>query len=82
MVVPTVEGVDSIVEYTLVSQPKFDDLDKLSNRIEKQSLQFINDIDIVKPLAEHTENSWNEKTTMVFVIILLSKYLAGIDSSH
>lgn len=41
----TTEGVDSIVEHILVSNPDFGDLDKLTEQIEKGSLDFIRDIE-------------------------------------
>ena len=34
-------GVDSIVEFTLASNPDFDDLPELSSQIEKSALKFI-----------------------------------------
>ena len=40
-----VKGVDSIVEYTLVDNPDFSDLDALTKQIEKGTLNFINDIE-------------------------------------
>ena len=41
-----IKGVDSIVEYTLAENPDFVDLDGLTKRIEKGTLEFINDIEI------------------------------------
>jgi hypothetical protein len=38
-------GTDSIVEYTLVDNPDFGDLDALTEQIEKGTLTFINDIE-------------------------------------
>ena len=46
-----IKGVDSIVEYTLVENPDFVDLDGLTKQIEKGTLDFINDIEIF--LSEH-----------------------------
>ena len=42
---PTTKSVDSIVEYTLIDNPDFSDLDTISKHIEKGTLEFINDID-------------------------------------
>jgi hypothetical protein len=39
------KGVDSIIEYTLVNDPDFDDLDSLTGRIEIGILNFINDVE-------------------------------------
>lgn len=44
-VVPTTQGVDSIVEYILVEDPDFSDLDALTKQIEKATLKFIDDIE-------------------------------------
>lgn len=44
-IVPTPQGVDSIVEHTLVDNPDFSDLDALTSRIERETLSFINGID-------------------------------------
>ncbi len=44
-VVPTTQGVDSIVEYVLVDNPDFSDLDTLSQQIEYGTLKFINDVE-------------------------------------
>jgi hypothetical protein len=43
-IVPTTEGVDSIVEHILVSDPDFRDLDALTKQIEHGALKFIADI--------------------------------------
>lgn len=40
----TLKGIDSIIEYTLVDNPDFSDLEKLTKQIEKGTLQFIDDI--------------------------------------
>jgi len=37
----TLKGIDSIIEYTLVDNPDFSDLDKLTKQFEKGTLQFI-----------------------------------------
>ncbi len=39
------KGVDSIMEYTLVDNPDFSDLDALTKQIEKGTLTFIKDIE-------------------------------------
>jgi hypothetical protein len=39
------KGVDSIVEYILVDNPDFSDLDALTNQIEKGTLKFIEDVE-------------------------------------
>ncbi len=44
-IVPTPQGVDSIVEHSLVDNPDFSDLDALTSRIERGTLSFINEID-------------------------------------
>jgi hypothetical protein len=41
----TTEGVDSIIEYTLVDKPDFSDLDTLTKQIESGTLKFIKDIE-------------------------------------
>lgn len=43
--VPTTEGMDSILEYTLVDDPDFDDLDALTKQIEMGTMRFIADIE-------------------------------------
>ena len=40
-----IKGVDSIMEYTLVDNPDFSDLDGLTKKIEKGTLNFTNDIE-------------------------------------
>lgn len=44
-VVPTTQGVDSIVECVLVDDPDFGDLDALTKQIEKATLKFIDDVE-------------------------------------
>ncbi|OHB62129.1 MAG: hypothetical protein A2167_02405 [Planctomycetes bacterium RBG_13_46_10] len=44
-IVSTTKGVDSIVEYILVDNPDFSDLDTLTNQIEIESLKFIEDVE-------------------------------------
>jgi hypothetical protein len=44
-VVPTTKGVDSIVEFILVDDPDFSDLDTLTREIERGTLKFINDVE-------------------------------------
>ena len=41
----TTKGADSIVEYTLVDNPDFRDLDTLTKQIERGALDFIKDIE-------------------------------------
>jgi hypothetical protein len=41
----TTKGVDSIIEYTLVDNPDFSDLDTLTKQIEKGTLKFIKDVE-------------------------------------
>ena len=41
----TTKGVDSIIEYILVENPDFSDLDTLTKQIEKGTLKFINDVE-------------------------------------
>lgn len=36
-----IKRIDSIIEYTLVKEPNFDDLDGLNGQIEKGTLEFI-----------------------------------------
>ena len=49
--VPTVKGYDSIIEAVLVDEPDFSDLDALTERIERGTLDFIGDVENF--LAEH-----------------------------
>jgi hypothetical protein len=42
---PTTKGVDSIIEYTLVDNPDFNDLDILTKQLESGTLEFIKDIE-------------------------------------
>jgi len=44
-IVPTTKGVDSIVEYILVDNPDFSDLDTLTKQIEGETLKFIEDVE-------------------------------------
>ena len=41
----TTKGVDSIMEYILVDDPDFSDLDSLTKQIEKGTLRFITDVE-------------------------------------
>jgi hypothetical protein len=41
----TIKGVDSIIEYTLVNNPDFDDLASLTRQIEEETLVFIGNIE-------------------------------------
>lgn len=50
-VVSTTKGVDSIVEFILVDNPDFSDLDALTNQIERGTLKFIEDVEGF--LSEH-----------------------------
>jgi hypothetical protein len=43
--VPTTEGVDSIMESVLVENPDFGDLEALTRHIETKTLNFIEDVD-------------------------------------
>ena len=44
-IVSTTKGVDSIIEYILVDNPDFGDLDTLTRQIERGTLNFIKDIE-------------------------------------
>ena len=44
-IVSTTKGVDLIVEYILVSNPDFSDLDTLTKQIERGTLKFIEDVE-------------------------------------
>lgn len=44
-IVPTTKGVDSIMEYILVENPDFSDLDILTKQIEEDTLKFIKDVE-------------------------------------
>ena len=44
-IVSTTKGVDSIIEYILVDNPDFSDLDTLTKQIEKGTLKFIKDVE-------------------------------------
>jgi hypothetical protein len=44
-IVPTTKGVDSIIEYILVDNPDFSDLDTLTKQIESATLKFIKDVE-------------------------------------
>jgi hypothetical protein len=52
-IVPTTKGVDSIVEYILVDNPDFSDLDSLTKQIEKGTFKFIKDIEYF--LSKHIQ---------------------------
>jgi hypothetical protein len=43
--VSTTKGVDSIMEYILVDNPDFSDLDALTKQIERETLKFIKDVE-------------------------------------
>ena len=40
-----IKGIDSIIEYILVDNPDFSDLDALTKQIEKGALKFIRDVE-------------------------------------
>ena len=44
-IVSTTKGVDSIIEYILVDNPDFGDLDTLTKQIERETLIFIKDVE-------------------------------------
>ena len=44
-IVPTTKGYDSIIEYVLVDNPDFSDLDTLTKQIETETLKFIMDVE-------------------------------------
>jgi hypothetical protein len=44
-IVSTTKGVDSIIEYILVDNPDFSDLDSLTKQIETGTLKFIEDVE-------------------------------------
>ena len=44
-IVSTTKGVDSIIEYNIVNNPDFSDLDTLTQQIEKGTLKFIKDVE-------------------------------------
>ena len=43
--VSTKKGVDSIIEYILVENPNFSDLNKLTKQVENGTIQFIKDVE-------------------------------------
>jgi hypothetical protein len=49
--VPTTQGADSIIEYILVDNPDFGDLEGLTKQIEAETLKFIKDVESF--LSEH-----------------------------
>lgn len=44
-IVPTTKGSDSIIEHTLVDNPDFGNLETLTQKIEKETLTFIKDVE-------------------------------------
>ena len=44
-ITPKIKSFDSIIDYVLVDNPDFSDLDKLTKQIEKGTLKFIKDIE-------------------------------------
>ena len=53
--VSTTEGVDAILEHSLVDEPDFSDLEALTTQIEAGTLKFIKDVEsfLSKHLLEH-----------------------------
>jgi hypothetical protein len=51
----TIKGADSIIEYILVENPDFSDLDTLTKQIDTGTLKFINDV--VNFLFKHYNSS-------------------------
>lgn len=45
-VVEPAKGIDSVVEHILVDNPDFSDLDALTERIDRETLKFIQDIEL------------------------------------
>jgi hypothetical protein len=43
--VPTTAGADAIIENVLVADPDFSDLDSLKNQIERETLEFIVEVE-------------------------------------
>jgi hypothetical protein len=43
--VPSIEGMDSILEHTLADNPDFSNLDALTKQIEKGTLEFIKNVE-------------------------------------
>lgn len=41
----TIKGIDSIIEYTLIDNPDFNELDKITEQIESKTLCFIIDVE-------------------------------------
>jgi hypothetical protein len=41
----SIKGIDSVIEYVLVDNPDFRDLDVLTTQIEKGTMQFIKDVE-------------------------------------
>ena len=44
--VSSAKGNDAILEHVLVANPDFGDLDALTSQIEKETLKFIEDIEV------------------------------------
>jgi len=44
-IVPTTKNADSIIEYVLVENPNFNNLDALTEQIEKGTLKFVKDVE-------------------------------------
>ena len=44
-IVSTTKGIDSIIEFILVDNPDFSDLDNLTKQIERGTMKFIKDIE-------------------------------------
>ena len=57
-IVPTTKGVDFIIDYILIDNPDFSDLDTLTKQIERGTVNFIKDIENF--LSEHWEGVLEE----------------------
>ena len=42
---PTIKGIDSIIEYTLIDDPDFNELEKITKQLESKTLNFIRDVE-------------------------------------
>ncbi len=49
--VPSTEGVDSIMEHVLVEEPDFSELESLTKKIERETMKFIEEVEDF--LSEH-----------------------------
>ena len=48
-IAPTIKGSDSILEYTLAENPDFNNLGKLTKKIESGTMKFIEDVESFLP---------------------------------